>query len=433
MKTPIVLDIPFADPAKLFAPFASQPFAQFLDSAGCARYSYICLHPSGTFEDPNHILPHLRETLQDITLHEGLPPFQGGLVGFIGYEWLHQLEDISPQKTDDLSLPDVCFGFYDTIAAFDHKEEKAWIFSIKNNAAAHALKEQLYQKTDLQEYTPVSLNWVSDFTAQTYQDSVQRVIDYILEGDIFQANLTQRFQASLPDGFKRYSFYQNLRKTNPAPFSAYLNFKDFTIASSSPERFLEVAGKQVETCPIKGTRARSTDPVIDEANALALQKSEKDRAENTMIVDLLRNDLSKVCTPHSVHVPELCGLHSFASVHHLISTILGELKEGCDSLDLLEACFPGGSITGAPKVRAMEIISELEPVRRNLYCGTIGYIGYDGRMDTNIVIRTVIFKGDKACVQVGGGIVADSDPESEYLETLDKARALFSAFDRCAS
>lgn len=430
MKKPLVLNIPFADPAQLFAPFAHQPFAQFLDSAGQARYSYICLDPSETFEDTDDLVTRLKEKLQDIVRHQDLPPFQGGLVGYLGYEWLHQLEDVPAQVQDDLSLPDVCFGYYETIAAFDHDLKKAWIFSSDGEQAAQALKDKLYQTVEHKEYQPVHLNWVSDFTAETYQASVQRVIDYILEGDIFQANLTQRFQANLPDEFDRYSFYQNLRKTNPAPFSAYLNFDSFTIASSSPERFLKVMDRHVETCPIKGTRPRSNDPVVDQENANALLNSEKDRAENTMIVDLLRNDLSKVCKPNSVRVPELCGLHSFASVHHLISTVLGDLKDGRDSLDLLRACFPGGSITGAPKVRAMEIISELEPVRRNLYCGTIGYIGYDGTMDTNIVIRTVIFKGDKACVQVGGGIVADSAPESEYQETLDKARALWAAFER---
>lgn len=258
--------------------------------------------------------------------------------------------------------------------------------------------------------------------------AVQKVIDYIHAGDIFQANLTQRFTADLPKDFSPYGFYQNLRAINPALFAAYLNFDGFSIASSSPERFLKLDHKKAETRPIKGTRPRHTDPQCDQKNATDLAQSAKDRAENTMIVDLLRNDLSKVCTPHSVHVPELCAVHSFASVHHLVSTVTGELEEGQTALDLLAGCFPGGSITGAPKVRAMEIISELEACPRGPYCGAIGYIGFDGNMDTNIVIRTVVFKDNLAAAQVGGGIVADSDPLAEYNETLDKARALFDAF-----
>ncbi|MDV7341652.1 aminodeoxychorismate synthase component I [Terasakiella sp. A23] len=431
MKKPFVIDIPYQDPAALFAPFARDPFALLLDSTSVGRYSYICLDPVETFTNAENIFDQLKDRLSQTRVNraDDLPPFQGGLVGYFGYELLHQLEDVPAKANDDISIPDVAFGFYDVIAAFDHEQEKAWIISIGSQARAEELLEKLNTAVAPSSFAPAKLNWTSDFTQDEYQASVQKVIDYIHAGDIFQANLTQRFQADLPDGFNHFGLYQNLRASNPAPFSAFLNFADFTIASSSPERFIQLKDGHVETCPIKGTRPRSDDPKLDQSNAHELRNSEKDRAENTMIVDLLRNDISKVCKPHSVDVPELCEVHSFATVHHLISTVTGQLKDEYDGLDLLKASFPGGSITGAPKVRAMEIISELEPVRRNVYCGAIGYIGCDGTMDTNIVIRTLIFKDNKACVQVGGGIVADSQPEAEYQETLDKARALFKAFE----
>ncbi|WP_417796014.1 aminodeoxychorismate synthase component I [Terasakiella pusilla] len=435
MKKPFVITLPYQDPASLFAAHADKPFAQFLDSCEKARYSYICLDPQQVFSDPATIFEDLQAKLSQTAhlAHDDLPPFQGGFVGYFGYELLHQLENVPANAPDDVSLPDVCLGFYDTIAAFDHQDQKAYIFSLTSEETAQKLADKLSETAPAASYTPCHLNWQSDFSAERYQETVQKVIDYIRAGDIFQANLTQRFRAQLPDEFAPYSFYQNLRTRNPAPFSAYLNMEGFTIASSSPERFLQVRGKAVETCPIKGTRPRSSDPATDQANATELANSEKDHAENTMIVDLLRNDISKVCAPHSVKVPELCAVHSFASVHHLISTVTGILKDGKTAVDLLRACFPGGSITGAPKVRAMEIISELEPVRRNAYCGAIGYLGCNGNMDTNIVIRTALFKDNTVCVQVGGGIVADSQPAAEYQETLDKAHALLSAFAEGAS
>jgi para-aminobenzoate synthetase component I len=254
------------------------------------------------------------------------------------------------------------------------------------------------------------------------------VIERILAGDIFQANLAQRFEAPVPMGFDHFGFYSQLRKLNAAPFAAYLDHDDFVIASASPERFLQVENGRVETRPIKGTRRRFADPVLDALQARALTESRKDRAENVMIVDLLRNDLSKVCVPGSVQVPQLCGLETFASVHHLVSTVTGRLREGQGAVDLLAAAFPGGSITGAPKVRAMEIITEMERYARGPYCGAIGYIGFDGRMDTSIVIRTASFRAGTCVVQAGGGIVTASDPAAEYDETLDKARAIFAAF-----
>jgi len=252
------------------------------------------------------------------------------------------------------------------------------------------------------------------------------VIEYVYAGDIFQANVSQRLQAPLAGS--ALELYHRMRRHNPAPFAAYLDFGDLVIASSSPERFLRVDGaRRVETRPIKGTRPRGLGPEHDAALALALAESAKDQAENVMIVDLLRNDLSRVCRPGTVRVPELFALEQYQTVHHLVSTVVGELAPEHDPVDLLRAAFPGGSITGAPKVRAMQIIAELEPTQRGVYCGAIGYVSLTGALDTSIVIRTYLVLGRDVYFQVGGGIVADSDPEQEYRETLDKAGGLIAA------
>ena len=248
--------------------------------------------------------------------------------------------------------------------------------------------------------------------------------EYIIAGDIFQANLSQRFQTRLPE--KPFDLYRRLRRRNPAPFAAYLDYGDMAILSASPERFLRLDEQRrlVETRPIKGTRPRGLGPMHDAALGRALAESEKDRAENVMIVDLLRNDLSRVCRAGTVRVPELFALEHHPTVHHLVSTVIGELEPGAQAADLIRAAFPGGSITGAPKVRAMEIIAELEPTQRGVYCGSVGYISVTGAMDTSIVIRTYLALRGQVYFQAGGGIVADSDPELEYRETLDKARGL---------
>jgi para-aminobenzoate synthetase component 1 len=248
------------------------------------------------------------------------------------------------------------------------------------------------------------------------------VKDYILAGDIFEANISQRFSADLLD--RPFDLYRRLREINPATFSAYLAFDDTILASASPERFLKLTHGQVETRPIKGTRPRGKTAQEDQAFANELMKSEKDHAENVMIVDLLRNDLSRVCEDHSVQVPQLCGLESYPAVHHLVSVVTGKLTSKLTAVDLLRATFPGGSITGAPKIRAMEIIAEIEPTRRGPYCGSIGYIGFNGDMDTSIAIRTYAIKNNKVTFQAGGAVVVDSDPVDEYEETLTKARAL---------
>jgi para-aminobenzoate synthetase component 1 len=268
----------------------------------------------------------------------------------------------------------------------------------------------------------------SSFSHRAYLDAVSRVREYILAGDIFQANLSQRLEAPLPDD--AWSLYRRLRALNPAPFAAWLEFGEVTVASASPERFLSLSPEGViETRPIKGTRPRGTGPEHDAYLSRALADSEKDRAENLMIVDLLRNDISRVAAPGTVRVPELFALEHYSTVHHLVSTVSAQLDRRCDALDLLAAAFPGGSITGAPKVRAMEIIAELEPSRRGVYCGTIGYLSLSGALDTSIVIRTYVVLGRRVYFSVGGGIVADSNPEQEWRETMDKARALVEALE----
>ena len=260
----------------------------------------------------------------------------------------------------------------------------------------------------------------STFTHRGYLDAVARVREYIVAGDIFQANLSQRLQAPLHEA--PFDLYRRLRRRNPAPFAAYFDCGDLTVLSASPERFLRLDEHgSVETRPIKGTRPRGLGPMHDAALGRALAESEKDRAENVMIVDLLRNDLSRVCRPGSVRVPELFALEHHPTVHHLVSTVVGELTPGADAVDLVRATFPGGSITGAPKVRAMEIIAELEPTRRGAYCGSVGYLSRTGAMDTSIVIRTFVADGRRLTIHVGGGITWKSDPAAEWDETVAKA------------
>jgi len=268
---------------------------------------------------------------------------------------------------------------------------------------------------------------VSTFSREQYLRAVERTREYVLAGDIFQANLSQRLEAAVAD--HPFDLYTRLRARNPAPFAAYFDIGEAAVVSASPERFLLLSGDRVETRPIKGTSPRGITPRHDSALGEALSESEKDRAENVMIVDLLRNDLSKVCRDGTVEVPELCRIERYATVHHLVSTVVGRLRPGLGAVDLLRAAWPGGSITGAPKLRAMEIIAELEPTRRGVYTGSLGYLSFAGAMDTNIAIRTFVVKQGRAFFQAGGGIVADSDPEREYEETLHKARGMLAALE----
>lgn len=448
-------EIDYLDPVQAFAPWASQSWSMLLDSSrvdgGMGRYSFICVNPIRTLTgkdgmwlldgqpasgDPFSLL---EDMLADARLPvlAGLPPFQGGAAGFLGYEMGRFLERIEVPGTDDMRLPDLAMGLYDQIIAFDNVSRRAWVIARDiGGKDALARLEKLHAALAAARAAPLSGTpekfdiggWTANFTRAGYEYAVARVIDYILAGDLFQANIAQRFRVGLGTRFDRYGFYRRLRAVNAAPFSAFIGLGDFAIASSSPERFIKLADAKAEARPIKGTRPRSSESGEDEMLSRELTVSEKDRAENVMIVDLLRNDLSRVCLDGSVNVPELCALESFASVHHLVSTVTGDLRPGTGPVDVLRAAFPGGSITGAPKIRAMQIIAELEPHIRGPYCGSIGYIGFDGSMDMNIAIRTIAMNERQAIFHAGGGIVADSIPASEYRESLDKARALFAAF-----
>jgi para-aminobenzoate synthetase component 1 len=377
---------------------------------------------------------------------ENLVPFVGGAAGYFSYDLGKKLEEIGELSKNGLSLPECWLGFYDTILAFDHAENSLAIYSsgfpeeIPERRLFRAKERMAFFEGKLfenelnlrtkdkgnkssGEYKPINL--ISHFDRQSYCQMVDRVKEYIAAGDIYQVNISQRFQT--PSCADSWSVYKRLQKINPAPMAAYINCGDFQVVSSSPERFIKKTGNIIETRPIKGTRPRSKDLLEDIKKKESLWNSEKDRAELVMIVDLERNDFGKICIPGSIKVSELYRLEEYATVFHLVSTISGELESNYDFFDIIRAAFPGGSITGAPKKRAMEIIEELEPVSRGIYCGAIGYISFEGNADFNIVIRTLLFKENNIYFQVGGGITIDSDPQAEYQETLDKARAMISS------
>ena len=452
--------------AEAFALFHERPFSFFLDSGmnheKLGRYSFIGSDPflvlKSNGQDITLLNPSKKETRQGspfdflaallsrYTLDHSpySVPFTGGAVGYFSYDLCHFIERLAATTVDDLHLPECCIAFYDLVLVFDHMTGKTYIAStgfpeqekeIRLKRAAERIqeiKEKLLAKNSISKNQPSiqtniaqGINLRSNFTYQEYLKAVDAVREHIAAGDIFQVNLSQRFEADLP--LPLYELYLHLRHINPAPFAAYLGFDEVTILSASPERFLKVKGDLVETRPMKGTRPRGRSPAEDEGLGKELKNSAKDRAENVMIVDLERNDLGRVCRFGTVKVQELWTLEKYATVFQLTSTVEGRLRQDKNRIDLLKACFPGGSITGAPKVRAMEIIDELEPTRRSIYTGSIGYLSFSGEMDLNIVIRTILVKDGKAYFQVGGGIIYDSDPEAEYQETLDKAKALFQA------
>ncbi len=419
------------------------------DAAGTHRYE------GDSFEALDRIVERYpRESIP------GLPPFQGGAAGYLAYDLAHHLERLPAPRWDDLALPDLVMGCYDRVVAWDHVAGRVTLLSTglpapdgaarRERAAARAAELRARLTTPSaaaplpavptadrstsaaagappRHPVPGLPGVASTFRVSEYLEAVARTREYILAGDIFQANLSQRLEAPWPE--HPFELYRTLRRVNPAPFAAYVDAGPAAVVSASPERFLRVSEGVVETRPIKGTAPRGLTPMHDMALEQALQESDKDQAENVMIVDLLRNDLSRVCEDHTVNVTELCVTEHYPSVHHLVSTVVGRLQPGRGGVELLRASFPGGSITGAPKVRAMEIIAELEPTRRSVYCGSIGYLGFDGAMDTSIVIRTFIVKDGTAYFQVGGGIVVDSDPQKEYTETLAKAGGLLSALE----
>ncbi|MEJ2739586.1 MAG: aminodeoxychorismate synthase component I [Dehalococcoidia bacterium] len=454
-------------PLDIFDLFQGKHFSFFLDSGmdfnKLGRYSFIGSNPFLVLCTRGHNLQILQDGHESISQgnpfdelkhyldiyhleSDGLlPPFIGGAVGYLSYDLCHFIEQLPDTAVDDIQLPECYFGFYDTILAFDNLEKKTYIISTgfpeleKNRRTARAVERMvemeniIAQRSGIVSYisdnsVPVSGNNVvlqGNFTHEQYVDAVKKVRDYIIAGDIFEVNISQRFTTDL--FISPYELYRRLRLINPAPFACYLGFDEATIVSASPERFIRVNGDYVETRPIKGTRPRGKTPEEDRLLAKELLSSSKDRAENMMIVDLERNDLGRVSRFGTVKVTELAILETFPTVFHLTSTVESRLKEDKDRIDLLKATFPGGSITGAPKVRSMEIIDEIEPTKRSVYTGSIGYLSFDGNLDLNIAIRTFIMKGKKAYFQVGGAVVYDSDPEDEYQETLHKGKALIDA------
>ncbi|MCC0808992.1 aminodeoxychorismate synthase component I [Methylobacterium sp. W2] len=453
-------EIPFIDPVAAAEAFSSLPGLAFLDSAmrheTLGRVSIVAADPFGRFRyaqgratlDGRPLdgsgLEALRACLAPYRLaeDEGIG-FPGGAIGYFAYDLGACLERVTPPARRAGLTDDIAFNLYDTVLSIDHDSRTCRLVATgfpeaADSARAERARARLDRFAELlaaggggtgrvAEAAPLA--WRSNFTRTSYEAAVERVRDYIRAGDIYQANIAQRFEAALPAGYDPFALYHRLRETNPATFGAYLSFGALTIASSSPERFMKLQGRAVETRPIKGTVRRVEDSAEDRALGDALQANIKERAENIMIVDLLRNDLSRICEPHSVRVPVLCGLESYASVHHLVSVVTGTLREDHDAIDLIAATFPGGSITGAPKLRAMDIITEIEGDARELYCGAIGALGFDGSLDTSIAIRTVFMDGARAVLQAGGGVTLLSDPAAEYEETLTKAARVFAAFE----
>jgi len=428
------------------------PWPIWLDSAGRDRFDIFVAQPVVTVTTRSEVSEVVREgvatesSTDPIALLqeelgrqlEAIPdlPFAGGVVGYWSYDLGRRYHDVPNLIPFSESQPTMRVGIYDWAIVVDHQQATARLISrLRYAETEQRLAELTTRITDRLTTRPIQKRTFSvvetvraDINPSEYRAAFSKVKAYLSEGDCYQVNLAQRFSAKASgDAFEAY---RALRSSNPAPYAAYLEYPGLSILCASPERFLKVRQRQVETKPIKGTRPRSVDIQIDTALAEALRNHPKDRAENLMIVDLLRNDLSRSCAVGSVRTPKLFEVESFANVHHLVSTVEGRLADGHDALDVLRDCFPGGSITGAPKLRAMQIIEELETQRRGIYCGVIGYIGFDGNMDTNIAIRTMTFQGGELACWAGGGIVADSDCAAEYQETLDKASPLLALMRR---
>lgn len=478
---PVVENVPWLEPWTVFQELTRERHLLFFDSAWrhptLGRYSYISAAPAKLLFLKGGVLQALSQdgvTWENVdgpwwaeldrelarfrlSPVAGLPPFQGGWAGLLSYDLAATLEHLPPRRTDLFQVPDLVLGLYDWVLAFDHVENRAWIIATGWPETDHARRQHRAGRTiaDVRKHLdrprpigkmhglltrvgdrvepgprhplPGSPHITSNFSPQTFQHAVTRAIEYIRAGDCFQVNLAQTLYHPRVDIYKLYA---HLRERNPAPFAGYFDTGRFQIMSSSPERFLrcDPAGR-VETRPIKGTRARGADPSADEQARLELLASAKDHAENVMIVDLLRNDLGRVCEYGSVQVTRVCGVESYPTVHHLVSVVEGQLRSQASPVSLMAAAFPGGSITGAPKVRAMEIIHELEPTPRGAYCGSLAWFGFNGAMDSSILIRT--FTAGRGWLQfpVGGGIVADSQPEAEYAETLAKAAGLIRALE----
>jgi para-aminobenzoate synthetase component 1 len=435
-----------------FEAVRDMPWAAWLDSGGRDRYDIIVAQPVATLTTRGQVTENVRggkksessndpiALLQDLLGQklDVIPelPFAGGALGYWSYDLGRRFHHVSDSISTSNEAPEMAIGIFDWAIVIDHQLARARLVSrLRYPETEQDLVQIIARITTALEQTPnrkttfnVAGRIRPDLSRDDYRSAFEKVKTYLKEGDCYQVNLAQRFSAQARgDAFEAY---RTMRISNPAPYSAYLEYPDLNILCASPERFLKVQQNKVETKPIKGTRPRSDDAEEDRRLSDELRNHPKDRAENLMIVDLLRNDLSRSCEVGSVRAPKLFEVESFANVHHLVSTVEGRLANGHDALDVLRDCFPGGSITGAPKLRAMQIIEELESQRRGIYCGAIGYVGFDGNMDTNIAIRTLTLKEGELSCWAGGGIVADSECEAEYQETLDKASAMLKLMQR---
>jgi len=436
-----------SDPAIYFERLRDEPWAIWLDSGHVAgtRYDILVARPyktlvthgdETTITDAQGVTTSKRAPLQlieeSLQTDENLDislPFSGGAVGLFGYELdlMARRHGERENPTQPLSaLPDMAVGLYNCAIIFDHLAKTVTLSGLFDEnddieAPWNSLLQKVTLPTEPHTETPFKLDgpFAESLSYQQYQKAFTRIQHYLQEGDCYQVNLTQRFSA--PCHGELWPLYREIRKQHPAPYGAYMQLGDIEVLSFSPEQFLKVTQDQVTTSPIKGTRPRYDDPILDQQALTELQQSEKDRAENLMIVDLLRNDLGRSCRVGSIQVPKLFFTESHPNVHHLVSTINGELADGKSLFDLLDDCFPGGSITGAPKIRAMEVIREVEPVSRHIYCGALGYIGFDGSMELNIAIRTAYRHNHTLSFHAGGGIITDSKVEAEYQELFDKA------------
>jgi len=470
---PLYAEIPYREPFIAYSGLRG-PGSVLLESVkgpyNIARYSFICIEPfaeysikdgietlrnhDGSIEDTSgRPLKTLRDMLNrhSQSPDPALPPFQGGAAGLFCYDFVRYLERVPHSTQDDLGIPDAHFYFYDRVLAFDHKDRRAWAiiapgarFSINDRLEADydEASEALFRLTAancndraVEDQSPSAasgsglIDIQHHMTESDYRQMVVRAKEYITQGDIFQANLSLRLSADIGDT-DPWRLYLTLREINPAPFAGYMDFGDYVIASSSPERLVRVSGNIIDTRPIAGTRPRGQSASEDDLMRKELLLNEKERAEHIMLIDLERNDIGRVCDYGSVSVDELMTTEDYSHVIHIVSNIRGRLAQGKDMIDAVRATFPGGTITGVPKVHCMEIIDELEDLRRGPYTGSFGYMGYSGNMDMNIVIRTFTIKDSRASVQAGAGIVADSDPGREYRESLKKAEALIRTLER---
>ena len=439
------------DSATRFSHIAHEPWSIFLDSGypliDSGRYDIMSARPYRTLltrggetciadgrtvqyskDDPFTLV---RRALGERRVNFSGLPFSGGALGYFSYDLARRVEQLPTRCRDDIGMPDMAIGLYDWALIVDHHRRRTWLIAAHNSGPVETgwkALQDLFAGSNAPQAPGYSVQsgLLNHTGREQYRVAFDRIKRYIRDGDCYQVNLAQRFSVAVSGD--SWSVYKQLRQSNPAPYACFFRLEDAGVLSSSPERFISVANDQVETRPIKGTTRRSVYAYEDMALAAKLLESEKDRAENLMIVDLLRNDIGKNCETGSVMVPRLFALESFTTVHHLVSTVTGRLARDRHALDLLRGAFPGGSITGAPKLRAMQIIEELESYRRTVYCGAIGYIGFDGNMDTSIAIRTLVYKGDRIYFWAGGGIVADSEYDSEYTECHTKAEAIMRLF-----